>query len=47
MFMRVCVITRLFVDCPHIQLEGTDGETPQHLGVHDLKGEEIEAKDKR
>lgn len=37
----VCVLTRLFVDRPHIQLEGTDGETPQHLGVHDLRGRKL------
>lgn len=37
-------ITRLFVDCPHIQLEAADGETPQHLGVHDLQGKKIQEK---
>lgn len=28
--------TWLFVDCPHVQLEGADAEAPQHLGVHHL-----------
>lgn len=45
--LSVCVTTRLFVDCPHIQLEAANGETPQHLGVHDLPGRTIEAKDER
>lgn len=40
----LCAITRLLVDRPRVQLEAADGETPQHLGVHDLQGRKIGAK---
>lgn len=31
------VITWLFVDCPGIQLKGSNAETPQHFRVHHLE----------
>lgn len=36
--MEAFQATWLFVDRPRIQLKGANTETPEHLGVHHLKG---------